>query len=547
MVKYRKIGFLKGQRFPDEANETFRMTAEEFATLDFKSEAFVEVLESFINEHRSNQVPRLEELKRYYNTNNNIKFRETDKDEFEPDNRIASDFAKFITTYKQGELLGKPIEYENESKDLMDLIEDFNKQNNMAYHDMKLFVDTLIYGRGYELVVVKENPDYVEPTWVEKLLHYQRPNDRILIKVYKLKPEETFVVYDDTHEQNSLFGVNYYTVGKGSKKKMKAVVYANDEVHYYRNENTADAKAYGLKHYDEESHFFDGVPITEALRDEEKNSVFEPVLDTIDAYDLSQSELANFQQYANEANLMLTGVPYTGQDEQTFDEEGNLNPNSRLGIARAFKKSHIIILDGDGDQQPNAKYLVKEYDVSGTEKYKDRLVGDILRFTFTPDLSDEKFAGNQSGQALEWKLMGSSNQRVTSEELFKKAVMRRLRLVANVWQIRGNKGVDYDTVNETNIVFTPNTPRNDKEIIENVKSMGDEVSRETKLTILEKVTGVKAEDELKRLEEEENNPNDYTDEEKARFDQMRQEIFGNAVEEEPEQEADERVVDDNGD
>ena len=543
----KKVDFLKGQRFPDEANETFRMTTEDFGTLDFESEAFVEVLERLINEHRSKQVPRLEELKRYYNTNNNIKFRETDKDEFEPDNRIASDFAKFITTYKQGELLGKPIEYENESNELMELIEDFNKQNNMSYHDMKLFVDTLIYGRGYELIVVKENPDYVEPTWLEKLLHYQLKQDRIQIKVYKLKPEETFVVYDDTHEQNSLFGVNYYSVGKGSKKKMKAVVYANDEVHYYQNENTADGKAYGLKHTEKEEHFFSGVTITEVLRDEEKNSAFEPVLDTIDAYDLSQSELANFQQYANEANLMLTGVPYTGQDEQTFDKEGNLNPNSRLGIARAFKKSHIIILDGDGDQPANAKYLVKEYDVSGSEKYKDRLVGDILRFTFTPDLSDEKFAGNQSGQALEWKLMGSSNQRVTSEELFKKAVMRRLRLVANVWQIRGNKGVDYDTVNETNIVFTPNTPKNDKEIIENVKSMGDEVSKETKLTILEKVTGVKAQDEMKRLEDEENSINDYTDEEKAKFDEMRQQIFGESVESEPEIENNIKVDDENGD
>lgn len=541
----RKVNFLQGQRFPDEARDTFRMTTEEFETLDFESEAFVEVLEELINEHRSKHLPRLEELKRYYNTNNNIKYRETDKDEFEPDNRIASDFAKFITTFKQGELLGKPIEYENESEELTELIGEFNKQNNMGYHDMKLFVDTLIYGRAYELTVVRENPNYVEPSWVEKILSYQNPHDRIQLKVYKLKPEETFVVYDDAHEQNSLFGVNYYSVGKGSRKSMKAVVYAHDEIHYYGNSNALDSKAYGLKHTDREDHFFNGVSITEVLRDEEKNSVFESVLDTIDAYDLSQSELANFQQYANEANLMLTGVPYTGQDEQTFDEEGNLNPNSRLGIARGFKKSHIIILDGEGDQKPDAKYLVKEYDVSGSETYKDRLVGDILRFTFTPDLSDENFAGTQSGQAMEWKMMGSSNQRVTSEELFKKAVMRRLRLAANVWQIRGNSGVDYDTVNETSIIFTPNMPKNDKEIIENVKSMDGIVSDETKLTILEKVTGVKAKDEMERIEQEENSGKDFTDAEKAQFDQMREDLFGEQAEDEPE--ASTKVVDDNGD
>lgn len=521
----RKVKFLRGQRFNDDANDTFRMTTEDFAALDFESEAFAEILENFINEHRSKQVPRLEELKRYYNANNNIKYRETDKDEFEPDNRIASDFAKFITTFKQGELLGKPIEYENNSDDLMENIEDFNKQNNMPYHDMRLFVDALIYGRAYELVVIKENQEYKEPSWIEKILHYQSTKDRILIRVHKLKPEETFVVYDDTHDANSLFSVNYYTVGKGSSKKLKAVVYARNEIHYFVNDNSLDSTAYGLKHIEEEKHYFNGVPVTEVLRDEEKNSVYESVLDSIDAYDLSQSELANFQQYANEANLMLTGVPYTGQDEQTYDEEGNLNPNSRLGIARGFKKSHIIILDGDGEQTPNAKYLVKEYDTDGSEKYKDRLVTDILRFTFSPDLSDENFAGTQSGQAMEWKMMGSSNQRVTSEELFKKAVMRRLRLVANVWEIRGNSGIDYDTVNETSIVFTPNTPKNDKEIIESVTAMGDEVSKETKLTILEKVTGVKAKDEMERIKNEEDDSRDYTDEEKAYFDQMRQQII----------------------
>lgn len=543
----RKVEFLKGQRFNDEANDTFRMTTEDFETLDFESEDFADILEDFINEHRSRQVPRLEELKRYYNTNNNIKYRETDKDEFEPDNRIASDFAKFITTFKQGELLGKPIEYENENDDLIENIEDFNKQNNMAYHDMKLFVDTLIYGRGYELIVIKNNPDYVEQNWLEKILHYQSTKDRILIRVHKLKPEETFVVYDDTHDNNSLFGVNYYTVGKGSRKQLKAVVYARNEIHYFGNDNSLDSTAYGMKHTEKEPHYFNGVPITEVLRDEEKNSVFEPVLDTIDAYDLSQSELANFQQYANEANLMLTGVPYTGQDEQTYDAEGNLNPNSRLGIARGFKKSHIIILDGDGEQAPNAKYLVKEYDTDGSEKYKDRLVGDILRFTFTPDLSDENFAGTQSGQAMEWKMMGSSNQRVTSEELFKKAVMRRLRLAANVWEIRGNSGIDYDTVNETNVIFTPNLPKNDKEIIENVTAMGDEVSQETKLTILEKVTGVKAQDEMDRLENEKNNANDYTDEEKAYFDEMRKKIVGEGEEEAAEPIEDEQGGDINGD
>ncbi|MDK7347633.1 phage portal protein, partial [Bifidobacterium dentium] len=101
----------------------------------------------------------------------------------------------------------------------------------------------------------------------------------------------------------------------------------------------------------------------------------------------------------------------------------------------------------------------------GAEKYKDRLVDDILRFTFTPDSNDDSFAGNRSGESMKYKLMASDNLRAEQERMFKTGIMRRLRLVSNIWSIRGNESTAYDLVNQTNIIFTPNVPKTNNEIV----------------------------------------------------------------------------------
>ena len=49
-----------------------------------------------------------------------------------------------------------------------------------------------------------------------------------------LKPEETFVIYDDTYEQNSLMAVNYYDIDYGdSKRKTIIKVYTADHIYSY--------------------------------------------------------------------------------------------------------------------------------------------------------------------------------------------------------------------------------------------------------------------------------------------------------------------------
>ncbi|MCO4613948.1 Phage portal [Streptococcus infantarius subsp. infantarius] len=478
--------FLSKTRFNPHSNDQIIMLTEDYEAIDFASQKWIEQLKQYINTHKL-QIARLEELKRYYLGDNNIKYRPDKTDEFAADNRISSDFAKYITVFEQGYMLGNPVKYTNEDKILQELIDTFSEQTNEAYHNILIKTDLSIYGRAYELL----NPEEDE-------------NSGVILKLYHLAPEQTFVIYDDTYQQKSLLGVNYYEVDYGGGHRKTVVrVYSDNTIYTYIDDNQ---DTFGLHLVDEIEHYLKGVPVNEFKNNEDRTGAYESVLDDIDAYDLSQSELANFQQNSNDAILLITGNPYTGSDDNDYLEDGRVNPNGRLGVALGFKKAQIAVLDDNpnpGGSQPDAKYLVKQYDSAGAEAYKQRLVNDILRFTFTPDILDNNFSGIQSGESMKYKLMASNNYRSKQERLFKKGLMRRLRLAVNIWEVKGNEATNYQAINQTAVIFSPNLPQNDTELANIAKSLFGVVSDQTVYELLEQVTGIDAEDELKRLKAEE--------------------------------------------
>lgn len=482
----KNITFLRNHRYHKNANAIFRMAQEDFDSVEFDSETWISRLEKFINRHRNEQVPRLKELKRYSLSDNNIKYRPAKTDEFAADNRIASDFARYITIFEQGYMLGQPIQYKNNDDNIQAHIDDFNNRNNETYHNVLIKTDLSIYGRAYEL----------ETTVLDEA-------GSAYVKLVKLNPEQTFVVYDDTTDSNSLFGVYYYTLDYGDGVRKDFInVYTSDMVYMYVNSNQEKK---GMHLVDFDDYAFDGVPVNEFSNNEDRTGAFEPVLDSIDAYDLSQSELANYQQDTMDAILVIAGNPYTGTAQNDLDEEGNIVPNSRLAVSLAFKRAKLMYLDDNPNPngaQPNAFYLVKEYDTEGAEAYKKRLVNDILRFTFTPDVTDDNFSGVQSGESMKYKLMAADNRRVMQQRLFEKGLMRRLRLAVNIWRIKGNDSVAYDQINDTNIIFTANVPKSDSEIVALASQLVGQVSDETLFEILKTVTGVDPEVELERIKED---------------------------------------------
>ncbi|MBZ6004086.1 phage portal protein [Leuconostoc gelidum subsp. aenigmaticum] len=494
------VNFLSKTRFGPEANNVFKMPTTDFEQIaDMGSSQFIDKVNDFITTFQSQQLPRLAELKRYYLADNNIKYRDTGRDSNRADNRIASDWAKYITVFMQGYMLGNPIQYEGDDN-LVKKIAEFSQQNGADYHDGLLETDLSIYGRAYELVYSNANAQE---------------------RVTKLEPEQTFVVYDDTIAADSMFGVRFYQI-RFNKTDVRSYVeiYTADKIYYYQSNSSLFS---GVKLVNEATHQYGAVPINEYKNNEERLGDFESVLDSIDAYDLSQSELANFQQDMNDAYLVLIGNPVTGTAEPEYatnadgelvlDDYGKPIPseNSSTDVFNDMLKARMLIMDNNNDPdgpKPNAFYLTKEYDTTGAEAYKTRLVDDILRFTFTPDTNDQNFAGTQSGEAMKYKLMGNDNLRKTKERLLSRGIMRRLRLLGNVWGIKSsvsttNRQDDlYNAINDIQVNFTPNMPTSDEERLAELKNLFGVVSDETLFTLLSTFTGVDADDEMKRLADE---------------------------------------------
>ena len=113
-------------------------------------------------------------------------------------------------------------------------------------------------------------------------------------------------------------------------------------------------------------------------------------------YSAFPSVPANDFEYFTNALLVISGV-------LVEDEEG-LN----------FKENRVLNFAGtDG----KAEYLLKNINDSALENYKNRLVEDIHKFAQIPNLTDEKFAGNVSGESMKYKLMGLENI-ISSTNLF---------------------------------------------------------------------------------------------------------------------------------
>ncbi|MGK9183789.1 phage portal protein [Priestia filamentosa] len=441
----------RGRRFHENANEIYRLPS-----FDYLSE---DALKKFIEKHETEQVPRLKKLKDYFLNHTDIKYRNDRADEERADYRMSHNFARYISILIQGYILGKPLTYNHENENLLAALNEFNDRNKEQSHNSNLELNLSIYGRAFELVYMNQQSEEC---------------------MAMVDPIQAFLIYDTTVEGNVVAGVRYFNVQIGEDVERFIEVYDDQKIYKYQSgENLENMKFTG-----EQQHYFEGVPLIEYWNNDDRIGDFETVLDQIDGYDVSHSDTLNGMEDFADSYLVLAGQPNTESED-----------------IQEMKKSRVIVLDDPTNEgiQPNAFYLTKTYDVAGEEAFKNRTVNDIHKFSFTPDLSDEEFSSNVSGEAMKYKLFILDQLRSTKERLFKEALMVRLRLVAQMWKIKRKDA----NIDDLEIVFTPNLPTNTSELVQTAKDVTGIVSEETQLSILPFIEDVQAEIERKKAESRE--------------------------------------------
>ncbi len=372
-------------------------------------------------------------------------------------NKLAHNYAGYITDMATGYFIGRPVTYSGSLEDeLFSTIQDIYNYNDEQDENNEIAKQFSIKGRCFEVVYLDAND----------LDESGKPK----IRFNKVSAENMMAVYDYDICPEMYFAVRWYDYeDENAKTITKLEVYTKDEIIYY------DKKGQELVETKRVQHFFKIVPVVEYLNNEEIQGDFEKVSTLIDAYDKAGSDAINNLEYFANCYMYLVGMKDT--DKETVDE---------------MKQMRVLLLDAAGE----AGFLTKDDNSTGTENISNRLKSDIHKFSMVPDLSDENFANNASGVAMLYKLLGLEQLAVKKERKMKKALQRRLEIIVNYLNFRGNN-YDYKSIQ---MKFMRNIPVNDKENVEIVTLLQGIISKKSALSQLKMIDDV--EKELQNIEEE---------------------------------------------
>lgn len=352
------------------------------------------------------------------------------------------------------------IGYESDNDAYKDAIDEIRDENEDDIKTSRLGDIVSTFGIGYEIFELKEESiKYypMKPTEVMPIFSFDiEPVVKAFIRIYQTDKnyttkESTFTVdvYYDTTMQS-------YEYKKDTLKKML----------YLDNENEVD----------ELEHGFERPPLVVYYNNAEILGDFEPVLPLIDAYDVLMSDgFTEVEKFAM-AYLVLSDVSIAEDD---IDK---------------IKKRRILEMT----EQGKAEYLTKNLSPEYIKFIKEWIREEIHKQAQIPDMSDNSFAGDQSGIAIRYKLSDLENLCADKEIYFRKGLYDRLDFIS--WYLTTFKKVQGE-IDEVEVTFTRNFPQNYSEIGDIIMKLRGAVSLETLLSKL--VPFVEdATEEMKKIDQE---------------------------------------------
>lgn len=414
-----------------------------------------ELIKALIKEHEKN-IGRYKTLQGYYE--GKAKILERTKAEKKANNKIVLDYPSYIVDILLGMFVGKPISYtvEDENKEKFQEIQDVLDLNEEQDENTEVAKMAGIKGRAYEILYVNEESNI--------LFNEVQPEDIILVYTDDIKPVPWLGLY-----LTDL--VNVENLGKDKKDK-QVTIYTADYIQEYFSQGGE------YKLVDEYINPFREVPIIEYLNNNEGIGDFERVLSLIDAMNLSESDTTNDFEEFTDAFLILYGMLDTDNED-----------------IKQLIEDKILLLDEAGQK---AEWLIKEINDAALENHKTRFDTNIHKFAKVPNMSDEHFAGNVSGESMKYKLFATDQVISQKQRKFKSGLQRRFKLILNALSIVTGNNFDYRDIT---ITFNDNKPYNELDNINTVKAALDAgLSKQYALGKLRDVDDVQ--EEIKRQEDE---------------------------------------------
>lgn len=536
-----------GDRYPFEANQAYAIPEKTWKSVysggTTASQKMIELLQWYVRDHYSFQLPRILELERYYSGDENIHYWNSGKGNKRADERIASGYPGYITDIHTGYELANPLTYgydnptdeNDDGQSFLDMLKAFNRVNDEPYHEMNLFKNACNTGRAYELIYCRKGENTPEMAPID--------------------PNQAFVVWSTDVKPVELFAVRYYAVNIQGKATYQIEIYTDKYVYYFGADGDPST---GWVNQGSDSHLFGQVQLLEYRINDERQGIWEPQIDNIDAYDIAKSEMANSQEDFSNAKLVVTGEFQHNKRQVMTDKQGNFlfydNITERLTYDSKDKNGKdnrqameqlintrdntlflkpYVYRDANGNKQFNqttAQYLTKETNAEDWKTYIDEIKQRILQGSNTPDMSDDSFSSDQTGEALSYKLWGTDQNQSQLQNIFKSSLMRRFRLLSIQWNNQHGGTVDPNAWQNVTVSFTPNLPKDDDKKVDLLtKAYGaGTISLKTAHDGMADITGVPSSTEDDRQAEEDEKVTQSTgnDFQQALSDQQKSRLGG---------------------
>ena len=437
-------------RFSDNANVHFMAKSADNLV---DTEQGLEDLKKMVGQFQDDQVERLTILESYSNGNNYTILNGRKRLEPEKaDYRIRHDLGGQASRFFTGYTVGQPISIGATDTDMeLASIDDFNTYNDIDALNRELVYDASRFGRAFELHYFDE---------------FEQP------AVALIDAKEMFTVRSADVKKEIIAAV-HCPIYNG---KMFVTVYTDKEIVNYDNE---------WKETGRKPNPYKLVPVVEWQNNRERLGDWEKGIPLIDAYDAAESDTANYMSDLNDAMLVIKGdVESTGMNASDIMQ---------------MKRANMLVLEsgvGHNGQQTSleAGYIYKQYDVSGVESYKTRLIKDFFRIVGLPNLQDDTTFSATSGIAIRYKLVDLQQVTSVKRGFFIKALKRRYKLLQSLSEnLKGFESVD---ANSLTFTFHDNLPTDVWAEIQSAINSGMEVSQET---LMESASFTDARKEKSRL------------------------------------------------
>lgn len=367
-----------------------------------------------------------------------------------------------IVDTKIGYVLGHPINYVVDKdipnyENLANAYENLITRVNMPDKDMTLGKQAAIAGYGARLV------------------YWAVENGRPTPRVTNIDPAECIFLYHESMVEPS-YAIQYYAQSEikddGTKERVSVAEF-HDSVNTYLFATGADG--YELK--DIIPHYYNSPPLFGFENNDELQSDAHKVLNLVDAYDRTMSDVNSEIEAMRLAILILRNI---GMDEDDI---------------QSMQKAGVLEMWG---AESDVKYLTKDVNDTMVQNSLDRIEKNITKFAKSVDFSDEAFAGNISGIALKFKTLTLEWKSIKFEQKFRSTLTYQSKLLCSAWSLLNIcSPEDYLSIW---YAFKRSMPSNMKEEAEITSILQGRVSERTRLSLLTFIDDV--DHEIEQMEAE---------------------------------------------